>query len=60
MLERYNALGIQPYGGFINPTYTPITDAEGNITDVEVSYTQSYGEQMLDYSKNYSFLPTLN
>ena len=60
VLERYNALGIQPYGGFINPTYTPVTDKDGNITDVEVSYTQSYWEQMLDYSQNYSFLPTLN
>ena len=60
VLERYNALGIQPYGGFINPVYTPQTDAEGNITDVEVTYNQSYVEQMLEYSLNYSFLPTLN
>ncbi len=60
VLQRYEALGIQPYGGFVNPTYTLETDAEGNVTDVKVSYSQSYAEQMMDYSTNYSFLPGIN
>ena len=54
ILARYEALDIAPYKGFINPVYTPIKDAQGNITDVVVSYTEGYAEQMLRYSKDYS------
>lgn len=54
VLERYEALDIAPYKGFINPVYTAVKDAEGNITDVTVSYTEGYAEQMLRYSKDYS------
>jgi dipeptidyl-peptidase-3 len=54
ILERYETLNIAPYKGFINPVYTAVKDAEGNITDVTVSYTEGYAEQMLRYSKNYS------
>ena len=54
ILERYETLNIAPYKGFINPVYTAIKDAEGNITDVTVSYTEGYAEQMLRYSKDYS------
>ena len=54
ILERYEILNIAPYKGFINPVYTAVKDAEGNITDVTVSYTEGYAEQMLRYSKDYS------
>ena len=54
ILERYETLNIAPYKGFINPVYTAIKDAEGNITDVTVSYTEGYAEQMLRYSRDYS------
>ena len=54
VLERYEALDIAPYKGFINPVYTAVKDAEGNITDVTVSYMEGYAEQMLRYSKDYS------
>ena len=54
ILERYETLDIAPYKGFINPVYTAVKDAEGNITDVTVSYTEGYAEQMLRYSKDYS------
>ena len=54
ILERYETLNIAPYKGFINPVYTAVKDAEGNITDVTVSYTEGYAEQMLRYSKDYS------
>ena len=54
ILARYESLDIAPYKGFINPVYTPIKDAEGNITDVKVTYTEGYAEQMLRYSKDYS------
>lgn len=56
VLERSEALGIAPYGGFINPSMTPVTDADGNITDIELSYPDNFTEQMLEYSENYGFL----
>lgn len=60
VLERYQRLNIAPYKGFVNPVYTPVMDAEGRITDVKVSYTEGYAEQMLRYSKDFSTLPTYN
>ncbi len=59
VLERYRALNIEPYGGFINPDYR-LVEKDGEIVDVEVVYNDNYVEQMLHYSKEYSFLPTLN
>ena len=35
-------------------------DAEGNITDVKISYEEGYAEQMLRYSKEYANLPYRN
>lgn len=54
VLDRYQKLNIAPYKGFINPVYKAVKDAKGNITDVKVSYTEGYAEQMLRYSKEYS------
>ena len=60
ILDRYTKLNIAPYKGFINPVYTAVCDAKGNITDVTISYTEGYAEQMLRYSKDYSVLPLVN
>lgn len=58
--ERYAALNIAPYKGFVNPTYEPIMDKEGNIIDVKVKYEETFEQQMLRYAKEYSSLPTMN
>lgn len=60
VLERYKKLNLAPYKGFINPVYTAVTDGKGNITDVKVSYDESYDHQMLRYSKDYNTLPDIN
>lgn len=60
VLERYAKLNIAPYKGFINPKYTAVKDKNGNITDVKVSYSEGYAEQMLRYSTKYSALPLVN
>ena len=60
VIARNNALKIEPYGGFVNPEYELVKDAEGNVVDVKISYPANYIEQHLEYGKNYSFLPTLN
>lgn len=60
VLARYKKLNLAPYKGFINPVYELVTDKDGNITDVTVSYDEDYVEQMLRYSKDYSPLPSVN
>ncbi len=60
ILARYEKLHLAPYKGFVNPMYTPEFDADGNITDVKISYTEGYAEQMLRYSKDYATLPYRN
>ena len=56
VLDRYATLDIAPYKGFVNPIYTPVTDANGEITDITVSYDEDYLPQVLRYSKEYSTL----
>ena len=60
ILERYEKLNLAPYKGFVNPVYTAHYDAEGNIVDVTIDYTEGYIEQHLRYSRDYSHLPDIN
>ena len=60
VLARYEKLHLAPYKGFVNPVYELVTDKDGNITDVTVSYNEGYAEQMLRYSKEYANLPYRN
>ena len=54
ILDRYAKLDIAPYKGFVNPVYEAVTDKDGNIIDVKISYTENYIDQMLRYSRDYS------
>ena len=54
VLDRYSHLNIAPYKGFVNPVYTPVADADGNIVDIIVSYDEEYIPQHLRYSRDYS------
>ena len=56
VLDRYAALDIAPYKGFVNPVYTAVRDENGNITDVTIDYTEGYTDQMLRYGKQYNGL----
>ena len=60
ILARYEKLHLSPYKGFINPVYTAVRDANGNITDVTLDYTEPYDQQMLRYSRDYRTLPDIN
>ncbi|WP_418208208.1 dipeptidyl-peptidase 3 family protein [Bacteroides sp.] len=60
VLERYKKLNLAPYKGFVNPKYEVVTDADGTITDVTMTYDEGYAEQMLRYSKDYSTLSSVN
>jgi dipeptidyl-peptidase-3 len=59
VLDRYAKLNIAPYAGFINPVLVPIFNGD-EIIDIQVEYPTDYTEQMLNYTKNYSFLPVYN
>lgn len=60
VLDRYAKLNLSPYKGFVNPVYTLVKDSDDNITDVKVTYEEGYADQMLRYSSDYSFLPSVN
>lgn len=60
VLSRYKALNLLPYAGFINPVYRLVTDKKGKVTDVTVSYDESYTDQQMRYSRQYSVLPLKN
>ena len=56
VLERIQKLNIPPYRGFVNPKYNVTYDANGNITDITLDYTESYVDQMLRLSRDFSTL----
>ena len=60
ILERYAHLNLAPYKGFVNPVMKEVKNAAGEVTDITLDYTEGYVEQMLRYSRDYSFLPTYN
>lgn len=55
VLERYGALNLKPYGGFINPDIVPVVE-DGKVVDYQVVYNDNYLEQQLYYGKKYSTL----
>ncbi len=60
VLGRYAKLNLAPYKGFVNPIMKEVKNAKGEVTDIVLDYSEGYAEQMLRYSRNYSFLPTYN
>ncbi|MCI7782673.1 MAG: dihydrofolate reductase [Parabacteroides sp.] len=60
VLERYAKLNLAPYKGFVNPIMKEVKNAKDEVTDIVLDYSEGYAEQMLRYSRNYSFLPTYN
>ena len=53
--ERYDALGLKPYGGFVNPEIIPVT-RNGKVIDYRVEYPDDYLGQMLEYGRKYATL----
>lgn len=53
--DRYAALGLKPYGGFVNPEIVPV-EKDGAIVDYKVEYPDDYLGQMLQYCHKYSTL----
>lgn len=59
VLDRVAPLNIAAYSGFIHPRYQPL-EKDGEIVDVVIEYQNDFVGQMLEYEKNYSFLPVEN
>ena len=55
VIERYSALNLKPYGGFINPDIVPVVK-DGETVDYRIVYCDDFLGQMLDYGKKYSTL----
>ena len=53
--ERYDALGLKPYGGFINPVVVPVEE-NGQVVDYKVEYPDDFVAEHMDLGKHYSFL----
>ena len=60
VLDRWAKLNQAPYSGFINPQLNPIYDENKDIIDVSITYPENFKNQMLYYSKEFSFLPNYN
>ena len=60
VLARNAQFKEAPYRGFVNPYITPVKDTSGKVTDYILKYPKTFSEQMLEYAKEYSFLPDNN
>ncbi len=59
VMERFKKLNIAPYGGFVNPVFIPVYK-NYTLVDVTIDYSEDYTQQMIRYSKEFSFLPDSN
>jgi dipeptidyl-peptidase-3 len=50
IITRVDALKLPAYTGFVMPKLTPVTAADGSITDVKISYPMDLTTQMLEYA----------
>jgi dipeptidyl-peptidase-3 len=57
--RRYEPLNIAPFMGFIQPRLVPVKNGN-EITDVKVEYPTDFVGQMLEYGRDYAFLPIHN
>ena len=55
VLERYAALNLKPYGGFVNPDIVPV-EKDGKVVDYKIVYVDNFLQQQLDYGKKYRTL----
>ena len=50
IVARVDHLNMPSYTGFVQPKLTPVTGADGKVTDVKISYPMDLTAQMLEYS----------
>jgi dipeptidyl-peptidase-3 len=57
--RRYEPLNIAPFMGFIQPKLIPVRNG-AEIVDVKIEYPTDFLAQMLEYGRDYAFLPVKN
>lgn len=57
VLERNKQFTTPPYSGFVNPVLVPNTNDNGEIESFTLEQPETFAQQMLYYSDNYSNLP---
>ena len=55
VLERYKALNLKPYRGFVNPTIVPV-EKGGKTVDYRLEYCDDFVAQQLEYGEKYATL----
>ena len=60
VLQRAKKLDLAPYSGFINPRLIAQKNEEEEIIEIKIEYPNDFMQQMLEYGKNFSFLPNYN
>ena len=55
VLERYAALGLKPYRGFVNPKIVPV-EKGGKVVDYRIEYCDDFVAQQLEYGETYATL----
>ncbi len=60
ILERNKQFTSAPYSGFVNPVIVPNINEAGEIESFTIEQPETFKGQMLFYSSNYSFLPSIN
>ena len=55
VLERYAALELKPYGGFVNPDIEPVVK-DGKVVDYKLVYADDFLKQQLEYGRKYRTL----
>ncbi|MBO4558050.1 MAG: dihydrofolate reductase [Bacteroidales bacterium] len=55
VLERYAALDLKPYRGFVNPTIVPVVK-RGKTVDYKLEYCDDFLSQQLEYGEKYATL----
>ena len=53
--ERYAALELKPYGGFLNPEIVPVEE-NGAVVDYKIVYADNFIDQMMEYGRKYATL----
>ena len=53
--ERYAALNLRPYGGFLNPEIVPVKKGM-KVVDYEIRYAEDFSAQMMEDGQKYATL----
>ncbi|MFY8033571.1 MAG: dihydrofolate reductase, partial [Flexibacteraceae bacterium] len=59
VIKRYRQFNLAPYKGFIQPKLMPVLK-NNKLVDVQVTYPTDFLQQMVEYGKDYGYLPNYN